>query len=51
MKDIRTWDEVKDEVYGKIGTENRDRLEREAQTFVRRLIERQRRENKRLNRN
>jgi DNA-binding XRE family transcriptional regulator len=28
-----TWSEIKDRVYGKIGTERRDNLEREAETF------------------
>lgn len=51
MNELRTWDEVKDEVYGKIGTEYRDRLEREAQTFVKRILERQEREDNRLKRN
>lgn len=32
-KDISTWSQIKDQVYGKIGTERRDNLEREAESF------------------
>ena len=32
-KDISTWSEIKDNVYGKKGTERRDNLEREAESF------------------
>ena len=32
-KDISTWAEIKDKVYGDKGTERRDNLEREAETF------------------
>jgi len=32
-KDISTWTEIKDKVYGKNGTERRDNLEREAESF------------------
>ncbi len=32
-KDISTWTEIKDKVYGKKGTEKRDNLEREAESF------------------
>jgi DNA-binding XRE family transcriptional regulator len=32
-KDISTWSEIKDNVYGKKGTERRDILEREAESF------------------
>jgi len=32
-KDISTWTEIKDKVYGKKGTERRDNLEREAESF------------------
>ena len=32
-KDISTWTEIKDRVYGEIGTERRDNLEREAESF------------------
>ncbi len=32
-KDISTWSEIKDKVYGEKGTERRDNLEREAESF------------------
>ncbi len=32
-KDISTWTEIKDKVYGKKGTERRDNLERETESF------------------
>jgi DNA-binding XRE family transcriptional regulator len=32
-KDISTWSEIKDRVYGKEGTERRDDLDREAESF------------------
>jgi len=32
-KDISTWSEIKDHVYGEKGTERRDNLEREAESF------------------
>jgi len=32
-KDITKWSEIKDNVYGKKGTERRDKLEREAESF------------------
>ena len=32
-KDISTWSEIKDNVYGKKGTERRDNLERDAESF------------------
>lgn len=32
-KDVSTWTEIKDKVYGKKGTERRDNLEREAESF------------------
>ena len=32
-KDISTWTEIKDKVYGKKRTERRDNLEREAESF------------------
>jgi DNA-binding XRE family transcriptional regulator len=32
-KDISTWSQVKDQVYGEKGTERRDNLEREAESF------------------
>lgn len=32
-KDISSWSSIKDKVYGKIGTERRDHLERETESF------------------
>ena len=32
-KDIATWSQIKDQVYGVKGTERRDNLEREAESF------------------
>ena len=32
-KDIVTWSQIKDQVYGEKGTERRDNLEREAESF------------------
>jgi len=32
-KDITTWSQIKDQVYGEKGTERRDNLEREAESF------------------
>jgi len=32
-KEISSWSEIKDRVYGKTGTERRDNLEREAESF------------------
>ncbi len=32
-KDITTWSEIKDNIYGEKGTERRDNLEREAESF------------------
>jgi len=32
-KDIATWSQIKDQVYGEKGTERRDNLEREAESF------------------
>lgn len=48
MKDVKTWTEIKDDVYGKKGTQRRDRLEREAETFKIGLLLREAREKKRL---
>ena len=31
--DITTWSQIKDQVYGEKGTERRDNLEREAESF------------------
>jgi len=32
-KDITTWSQIKDQVYGEKGTERRDNLERESESF------------------
>ncbi len=32
-KDMTTWSQIKDQVYGEKGTERRDNLEREAESF------------------
>lgn len=32
-EDISTWSEIKDRVYGNMGTERRDNLERDAESF------------------
>ena len=32
-KDIATWSQIKDQVYGEKGTERRDNLERDAESF------------------
>lgn len=32
-KDIATWSQIKDQIYGEKGTERRDNLEREAESF------------------
>lgn len=32
-KDVTTWSQIKDQVYGEKGTERRDNLEREAESF------------------
>jgi DNA-binding XRE family transcriptional regulator len=32
-KDITTWSQIKDQVYGEKGTERRDNLDREAESF------------------
>lgn len=46
MKNILTWDQIKDDVYGKVGTERRDQLEREAASFSIGLLLREAREKK-----
>lgn len=44
----RTWKEIKDEVYGKHGTERRDHLEREFESFKIGIILKKAREEKHL---
>lgn len=48
MKNILTWDQIKDDVYGKVGTERRDQLEREAASFSIGLLLREAREKQNL---
>jgi DNA-binding XRE family transcriptional regulator len=33
IKDVSTWSEINDRVYGETGTERRDNIEREAESF------------------
>ena len=44
----RSWKNIKDEVYGKRGTERRDELERDAESFKVGLLLKKAREEKRL---
>jgi len=46
--EIKTWSEIKDEVYGKVGTEKRDALDRDVKAFIVGLELRQAREKKKL---
>lgn len=46
--DIKTWSEIKDNVYGKRGTERRDELEREFESFRIGMMLRKAREEKEL---
>ncbi|TLV03662.1 helix-turn-helix domain-containing protein [Dyadobacter luticola] len=48
IKNIKTWSQVKDEVYGVKGTPERDELEREFEGFKIGLLIRQAREQKNL---
>jgi DNA-binding XRE family transcriptional regulator len=48
MKNVETWSDIKDQVIGKVGTEKRDNLEREAESFKVGLMLRQARESKQL---
>ena len=45
---IKSWKTIKDSVYGAKGTERRDRLDREAETFTIGLLLREAREQKQL---
>ena len=47
-RDISTWSQIKDQVYGKIGTERRDNLEREAESFKIGLLLKKARESKHM---
>jgi len=46
--EIKTWSQIKDEVYGKVGTEKRDALDRDVKAFITGLELRQARERKKL---
>lgn len=48
MKDIKSWNQIKDDVYGKEGTKRRDDLDREFETFKIGILLRQAREKKEL---
>ena len=47
-KDITTWTEIKDRVYGEKGTERRDNLERDAESFKIGLLLKRARESKHM---
>ena len=47
-RDISTWAEIKDRVYGEKGTERRDNLEREAESFKIGLLLKKARESQHL---
>jgi DNA-binding XRE family transcriptional regulator len=47
-KDISTWSQIKDQVYGEKGTERRDNLEREAESFKIGLLLKRARESKHM---
>ena len=46
--ETKSWKEIKDNVYGKVGTERRDELERETESFKIGLVLRKAREEKHL---
>ena len=46
--DIKSWSNIKDQVYGNIGTERRDNLEREMESFKVGLMLKKARESKNL---
>jgi len=48
MKNTKSWKEIKDSVYGKKGTERRDQLDRDTETFKIGLLLREAREKKNL---
>ena len=48
LKKTKSWSQIKDEVYGKKGTDRRDNLEREAQSFTIGLLLREAREKQNL---
>jgi DNA-binding XRE family transcriptional regulator len=46
--DIKTWNQIKDQVYGQKGTERRDNLERDAESFKIGLLLKKARESRNL---
>ncbi|HLW06376.1 MAG TPA: helix-turn-helix transcriptional regulator, partial [Marinilabiliaceae bacterium] len=48
QNDTTTWEELKDDVYGKIGTERRDRIERDFKSLRVGLLLREAREKKQM---
>jgi DNA-binding XRE family transcriptional regulator len=48
MKNTKSWSEIKDSIYGKKGTERRDQLDRDTETFKIGLLLREAREKKNL---
>jgi DNA-binding XRE family transcriptional regulator len=48
MKNVKTWGQIKDDVYGKKGTERRSQLDREAETFKIGLMLRKAREERKM---
>jgi DNA-binding XRE family transcriptional regulator len=48
MMDTKSWKDIKDSVYGKIGTERRDELERDFESFKVGLLLKKAREEKHL---
>ena len=47
-KDITTWSQIKDQVYGEKGTERRDNLEKESESFKIGLLLRKARESRHM---
>lgn len=47
-KDISSWSQIKDQVYGEKGTERRDNLEREAESFRIGLLLKKARESRKM---
>jgi len=47
-KDLKLWADIKNNIYGPIGTQRRDALERESETFKIGLLLKQARESKKL---
>ena len=51
VSDIWSWKEIKNNVYGKVGTERRDELDRDFESFKIGLLLRKAREDKNLTQN